>query len=45
MKTRPLENFGVEVSGIDLARNHDPATVDALRVTAAVDAFRAADGA
>lgn len=31
MKTRPLENFGVEVSGIDLARDHDPATVDALR--------------
>ncbi len=31
MKTRPLENFGVEVSDIDLARDHDPATVDALR--------------
>lgn len=31
METRPLENFGVEVIGIDLARDHDAATVDALR--------------
>ncbi len=31
METRPLENFGVEVIGIDLTRDHDAATVDALR--------------
>lgn len=31
METRPLENFGAEVIGVDLARDHDAATVDALR--------------
>lgn len=31
MDTRPLENFGVEVIGIDIARDHDTATMDALR--------------
>ncbi len=31
IETRPLEHFGAEVIGVDLARDRDPGTIEALR--------------